>query len=549
MIYNISMCICLIRGLNMKNIKSILAGILVLSLVFSLCACSDDDNATSEQIIKYNVESEPVTLDPQIAYDNASRLVILNIFEGLMRLDENDRVVLGAAESYQNNIDYTQYKFVLREGVKWNDGTDLTAEDFRYGIIRALSPETSSTTVEELYCIKNAENFHNGKAKEGEIGIDVSGNTITFDLEYSDEDFPRVLTSVPTMPCNEEFFLSTKGQYGRDDDMVLSNGAFYVKRYGWTHGESVKLRSNENYVGDKKAIPAGVDISIGDIDNGFKAISDGTVDCYAISGSDLENAKNSGMTIKAYDDTTWGICFNMKNETMKNDNIRKGLLTSLNRENIEKLVPEHYNVTKGIIPKSAEVGSQNYRTKAGEIYTKQDKNSKQYLYDGMSELEITKLNIEILCPDDEEIQPIISEIIQCWNENTGYYFNKNPVSYSELEYAVSVGDYTAAFLPIRSEGISPLDTLKKFRSNESGNVSGLNSKEYDSYISEIENSSDSKSFDIIVKAEKYLCDNSIFYPICTETRYYASAENVTGIIFHQFGAEIDFRYATMFERD
>ena len=48
------------------------------------------------------------------------------------------------------------------------------------------------------------------------------------------------------------------------------------------------------------------------------------------------------MTIKEYDDTTWGICFNMQNETMQNSNIRKGLLKALNRENIEKAVPEHY---------------------------------------------------------------------------------------------------------------------------------------------------------------------------------------------------------------
>lgn len=101
----------------------------------------------------------------------------------------------------------------------------------------------------------------------------------------------------------------------------------------------------------------------------------------------------------------------------------------------------------------------------------------------MQELELTRLtDIEILCPDDEKLQPLINEILEDWNESTGYYFNKNPVPQSELEYAVSIGNYTAAFLPIQSDGDSPFDTLKKFRTNESGNVSGLSSKEYDSYI-------------------------------------------------------------------
>lgn len=240
----------------------------------------------------------------------------------------------------------------------------------------------------------------------------------------------------------------------------------------------------------------------------------------------------------------------MQNETMQNTNIRKGLLTALNRENIEQAVPEHYSVTKGVVPKSVELGSQNYRTKAGEMYIKQDKNAKQYLYAGMQELELTRLTgIEIICPDDESLQPLINEILEDWNESTGYYFNKNPMSQSELEYAVSAGNYTVAFLPIQSNDNSPLDMLKKFQTNESGNVSGLSSEEYDSYIAEIENSSISESLDTIIKAERYLCDNAIFYPICTETRYYASAENITGVIFHQFGAEADFRYSTVLEKD
>ena len=174
----------------MRFIKIFLAGFLVLSLMLFMCGCSDD-GGKSELIIKYNIESEPITLDPQIANDSSSRLVILNIFEGLMRLDEKDRVILGAAKSYEANKDYTHFIFTLCDDLKWNDGTELTAEDFRYGIVRALSPETGSETVENLYCIKNAENFHKGKAKKSELGISVDENKIIFDLEYSDEAFLR----------------------------------------------------------------------------------------------------------------------------------------------------------------------------------------------------------------------------------------------------------------------------------------------------------------------------------------------------------------------
>lgn len=66
----------------MRFIKIFLAGFLVLSLMLFMCGCSDD-GGKSELIIKYNIESEPITLDPQIANDSSSRLVILNILKGL----------------------------------------------------------------------------------------------------------------------------------------------------------------------------------------------------------------------------------------------------------------------------------------------------------------------------------------------------------------------------------------------------------------------------------------------------------------------------------
>ena len=47
----------------------------------------------------------------------------------------------------------------------------------------------------------------------------------------------------------------------------------------------------------------------------------------------------------------------------------------------------------------------------------------------------------------------------------------------------------------------------------------------------------------MIQAERYLNDNGIFYPLYTESRYYVSAENVHGIVFHPYGAEADFSSA------
>lgn len=533
----------------MRKVKFIISVLLVLSLLCSLCACSSDKDDPSQQIINYNIDNEPVTLDPQVANDSGARLVILNIFEGLIRLDGNDMPILGAAKSYASNPTSTSFTFALRDDIKWSNGEKVTANDFVYGIQRALLPETGSDTASTLFCIKNAEKFNKGKAKTGDLGVTaIDESTILFELEYSNADFPRLLATPPTMPCNEKFFKETKGQYGRESDMIISNGPFAVRSaYGWEHGDNIKLRANENYTGENAVVPAGVDITIGNTPkNAYDAISNGTLDCYALNGDDVASAKANGFTIKSYDDTTWGLCFNLKDDTMKNENIRKAFITSLNRSYILDSIPERFKPTGNIIPDSAMVGDKSYRSVAGgDMYLKQSDNAKKLFAEGMSELEISALpQIEILCLDDSSTQQMVNNMIETWNKNTGYYFNKKPLSRGELEDAVSSGDYQLALAPLKSNGISPSDTLELFRSNSSGNIAGLESGGYDKLLDIISGSSDSDSIETVIKAEKYLNNHAIFYPLCTESRYYASAPNVTNVIFHQYGAEVDFTLAT-----
>ena len=145
-------------------IKKTMIIILAVSLAIAAAACKNEPDDPHFNIIYYNIDNEPVTLDPQIANDAGARLVILNIFEGLVRLDKNNDPAPGAAMSWDISTDKMMYTFTLRNNLKWNDGSELTAEDFVYGIKRSLSPETASPTASTLFAIKNAEKFNNGEA-------------------------------------------------------------------------------------------------------------------------------------------------------------------------------------------------------------------------------------------------------------------------------------------------------------------------------------------------------------------------------------------------
>lgn len=87
---------------------------------------------------------QPDTIDPALntAADAAS--YIMHTFDGLYKSNKSGDVEPAIAESVDISEDGLTYTFHLREGVKWSDGSPLTAEDFVYSWTRAINPETAA---------------------------------------------------------------------------------------------------------------------------------------------------------------------------------------------------------------------------------------------------------------------------------------------------------------------------------------------------------------------------------------------------------------------
>src|SRR5690606_23516921 len=128
------------------------------------------------------------TLDPAFASGVQTGAMVAKLYDGLMRYDyETTDVVPNLAESVDANEDATVFTFTLHEGVKFHDGSTLTANDVKYSIERVLDPATASplTWVFEDAGIVGAEAFVNGEAAE------VSG------IEVLDERTVRITLEAP----------------------------------------------------------------------------------------------------------------------------------------------------------------------------------------------------------------------------------------------------------------------------------------------------------------------------------------------------------------
>ena len=164
---------------------------LCILMCFSFAACGKKEDTPENKLFYCYLSAEPVSLDPQVATDDSAQMVLENLFEGLIRLNDDGLAEPGVAESWSSNEDSTVFTFQLRKDAKWSDGTPVTADDFVFGMQRAIDPQTRSSGAAQLYCIKNAQAIQAGTMEKEQLGVEAVNNyTLRINLEYSYDDFP-----------------------------------------------------------------------------------------------------------------------------------------------------------------------------------------------------------------------------------------------------------------------------------------------------------------------------------------------------------------------
>ena len=112
---------------------------LVVVLALVLLAAVPSAPAAQTRFVFAN-ESPYDTMDPHAAFDVGRVAVRLNLYDGLYRwLDNPPKLEPWLAESHTVSPDGLTYTFKLRQGAKFHDGSEITAEDVRYSAERILA--------------------------------------------------------------------------------------------------------------------------------------------------------------------------------------------------------------------------------------------------------------------------------------------------------------------------------------------------------------------------------------------------------------------------
>ena len=191
-----------------------------------------------ETTLRLQLSSEPDYLDPALNSSVDGACLAANSFSGLYTYDASGKPVPACAASYTTSEDGLTYTVTLKEGLKWSDGSDLTAADFVYAWKRAAADATGA---DYAYMFDNFKNFP-------DIAVEApDALTLVFELNapcaYM-EDLMAFPTFYPVKQSAVEAYADWQTSPGGwcQEAGFVSNGAYVCT--DWKHDTSMTYEKN-----------------------------------------------------------------------------------------------------------------------------------------------------------------------------------------------------------------------------------------------------------------------------------------------------------------
>ncbi|WP_124068371.1 peptide ABC transporter substrate-binding protein [Clostridium sp. E02] len=244
----------------MKKMALVLAVVLASGMVLTACGGSgksggsDNENKKTEAAsetekggadLAVQIGSDLETIDPALSTAIDASNIIIHAYETLLTFDQDNKIVPGQADSYKISDDGLTYTFQLKDGLKWSDGSDLTAEDFVYSWKRLADPATAAPYAADMLSVIKGYK----EASEGDLeALAVSApdaKTLVVELASPCVYFDKIVTHASMSPVKKDVVVANGDQWTLTPETYVSNGP--LKMLEWVPGSHITFTKNENY--------------------------------------------------------------------------------------------------------------------------------------------------------------------------------------------------------------------------------------------------------------------------------------------------------------
>ena len=496
--------------------KRILVVVLSLIMAFTLAACG---GGSAEPEININPEpaGEPVeggeitvgvtadldsSLDPHVSSSSAgTREILFNVYEGLMKPDAEGNLNPAVAESYSVNDTADEYTFVLRQGVKFHNGNDVTVDDVVYSLSRAAGLETGEPLVADVAGIAAVEALDE--------------KTVKVTLKAPDTEFLAHITTaiIPKDidPANE----------------VVGTGPFkFTER---KVQESITLEKFDGYWGEKPYLDK---VTLKVIDNAetlVMSLKSGAVDMatHLVFSQVKELA---GLNIyEGASNAVQGLYLNNAVKPLDDPLVRQALCYAVDKQAILDLAFDGHGTLVGSSMFPA--FKKYFMDELTNYYEYDPAKAKDLLkeagYEGGFELEIT-------VPSNMQQHVDTAQVIVEQLQAVGITAKINQVEWNTwLEDVYRGRKYQSTIVSFDAHGVAASDMLARFQSDNGKNISNFASEAYDAaYKKAVSTTDDAAQTEAFKECEKILTEEAANVYIQDVASFVAMGGNFYGFEFY-----------------
>ncbi|HEL1584360.1 TPA: peptide ABC transporter substrate-binding protein [Streptococcus suis] len=544
----------------MKNLKKLAtAGLAVATLsVLAACGNGGSKSASSDTTtINWYTPTEIITLDISKNTDRYSATAIGNSGSNLLRAGENGVLNEDLAEKLEISEDGLTYTATLREGLKWSDGSDLTAEDFVYSWQRIADPKTAS---EYAYLVAESGILNGaaviaGEKPVSELGVKAEGNKVIFTLANPSPQFKSLLSFSNFAPQSKAFIEKVGEEYGTASDKQIYSGPFTVEDWNGTSG-TYKLVKNENYWDAENVKIETVNFqTVKKPDTAVQMYKQGELDYALISDtSAIYNAnKNNEAVVPVKEATTAYMVYNQTGSipALSNTKIRQALNLATNREGVvEAAINTGSVAATGFAPDGLATLSDG--TDLAEFvapgYTYDEAKATKLFKEGLAEAGLSELTLTITADADRPAaKAAVDYLKETWEKALpGLKIEEKFVTFKQRLEDTKNQNFEVALVLWGGDYPEGSTFYGLMTSDSAYNYGKFSSEEYDAVYAKAltEDALDVDAAAADYKAaEKILFDNAYYNPLYFRSQAGLQNPALKGFVRNSTGLQEDFTYA------
>ena len=556
------------------KMRNIAAAAMAGALAVSLAACGSSAstgaaNATGEAADAAEAGSNgftvqlgpnPETLDPALnaAVDGGNTLITIE--EPLLIIDENNEVQPGQAESYEVSDDGLTWTFHMRDGLKWSDGSDLTAADFEYSFKRLASPDTAAPYAETVVgmidgyqdAIGNPDEDGNTTTDPDWDALNVhaseDGKTLTVQLSYPCSYFDKLASFVATSPVQQATVEANGDAWCTEPDTYVCNGPYMITE--WTPSERIVLSKNPYYVGgwdSSKIVSDTITLLLlEDSSASYAAYNSGEAQLVKDVPTDeipsLTRAEDGGDFYLDEIMGTYYISLNDQEEPFTDVRVRKALSLAIDRDYVANTIMQGIYTPATALVGPGIVDENGYfmdNANGGEPYIGDD-------YEANLE-EAKQLMAEAGYPDGEGFPtitysandagyhiPVAEYLQQAWGE-LGITMNIDKVEWSSFIPMRRAGDYDISRNGWSMDYNDPSNMLELFTTNNGNNDGKYANPEFDQVIEDSRVADKTTHFEKLHEAEDILMNDAACIPVAYYNDFWLQSPSLKGTWHSPYG--------------